>query len=121
MSTVVVKSVDDDAVRRAADAWAARLLAAHPEVDEIVFFGSFAHGNFSPGSDLDTLIVVSAAEGPPRDRVPKYLPGAFPVGIDLFVMTRREAAGEASRRFLAEVGRSRWRHLRPGTPSALPV
>ena len=46
MNGVVVKSVDEVAVRRAMDAYAARLLAAHPEVEEIVVFGSFAEGNW---------------------------------------------------------------------------
>ena len=41
MRGVVVKSIDEAAVRRAMDAYAARLLATHPEVEEIVVFGSF--------------------------------------------------------------------------------
>ena len=120
LSTVVIKSVDEDGVRRAADAWAARLLHEHPEVDEVVFFGSFARGTFAPGSDLDVLIVLDRSDMLPRDRLPTYLPGAFPVGLDLFVLTREEIERNPSSGLLAEMRRSRWRHLRPGRESALP-
>jgi predicted nucleotidyltransferase len=120
LRTVVVKSVDEDGVRRAADAWATRLLEARPEVEEVVFFGSFARGTFAPGSDLDVLIIVDRSAKAARDRIPDYLPGAFPVGVDLFVMTREEVAREAAVGLLTEVRRSGWRHLRAGRDSALP-
>ncbi len=42
MSSVVVKSVDIGAVRRATDVYAARLLAERPEVEEIVMGGNAA-------------------------------------------------------------------------------
>ena len=119
MSSVVVKSIDDGRVRRAADAWARRLIRDRAEVEEIVFFGSFERDTFAPGSDLDVLVVLHDSDRPPRDRVPDYLPGAFPVGIDLLPYTRDEIRGSLSPGLLAEIRRSRWRHLRPGCASAL--
>ncbi len=80
MNGVVVKSVDEGAVRRAMDACGALLLAAHPEVEEIVVFGSFADGAWAPGSDLDVFIVMSHSVTSVRDRIPDLLPGPFPVG-----------------------------------------
>ena len=120
MSGVVVKSVDETVVRREMDAWADRLLAGHPEVEEIVVFGSFAEGNWAPGSDLDVFIVLSASPKPVRDRIPDLLPGPFPVGVDLFPYTREEIAARTPALLLDAVARSRWRYARrsassPGT------
>lgn len=112
MSGVVVKSVDVDRVRRAMDAYAERLLAAHAEIDEIVVFGSFAEGTWSPGSDLDVFLVLSEADRPVRERIPRYLPGAFPVGVDLFPFTRAEVASRQPSPLLSAVERSRWRYAR---------
>lgn len=77
------------------DELAQRLLSLHPEICEIVVFGSFAEGTFAPGSDLDVLILLDRSDRPVRDRIPLYLPGAFPVGLDLFPFTRDEIAARA--------------------------
>lgn len=114
MSSVVVKSVDEARVRRAMDDWAARLLAAHLEVEEIVVFGSFAEGRYAPGSDLDVFIVLARSEKSVRDRIPDFLPGAFPVPVDLFPYTRDEIATLTPSSLLDAVERSRWRYSRPG-------
>ena len=118
MSGVVVKSVDEAAVRRAMDAYAARLFASRPEVEEIAVFGSFAEGNWAPGSDLDVFIVLSASTRPVRDRIPDLLPGAFPVGVDVFAYTRAEMAARAPSPILDAVARSRWRYVREPAPTA---
>ena len=112
LSGVVIKSVDEAAVRRAMDDYAARLLAGHPEVEEIVVFGSFAEGNWAPGSDLDIFIVLSHSPRAVRDRIPDLLPGAFPVGVDLFPYTREEIAARTPSPLLEAVARSRWRYTR---------
>ena len=112
MSGVVVKSVDAVAVGRAMDAYAARLLDTRPEIEEIVVFGSFADGTWAPGSDLDVFLVLSGADRAVRDRVPSYLPGAFPVPVDVFPFTRAEMADRAPSPLLDAVARSRWRYTR---------
>lgn len=112
MSSVVVKSVDADAVRRAADEWAGRLLATRSDVEEIVVFGSFAKGTYTPGSDLDVFILLSRSDKPFRDRIPDLLPDAFPVGMDLFPYTWEEASSAILAPFLAEVRTSGWRYQR---------
>jgi predicted nucleotidyltransferase len=112
LSGVVVKSIDAGAVRRAMDAYAARLLAMWDEIEEVVIFGSFAEGNWAPGSDLDVFLVLSRSDLPVRDRVPRYLPGAFPVGVDLFPFTRAEMADRAPSPLHDAVARSRWRYTR---------
>lgn len=112
MSTVVVKSVDLPALRRAVDAWATRLLSHHPEVEEIVVFGSFVEGNWSPGSDLDVFVVLSHADRPVRERIAAFLPGTFPIGMDLFPFTREEMAERVGSPVLEAVARSTWRYAR---------
>lgn len=113
MSSVVIKSVDEAGIRRAMDDFAARLLSTHAEVDEVVVFGSFAEGTFAPGSDLDVLIVLEHSDRPVRDRIPQYLPGPFPVALDLFPYTREELADLEDSPVVKAARRSHWRYRRP--------
>ena len=113
MTTVVVKSVDRERVRRSMDAYARRLFEEFDEVDEIIVFGSFETGNYAPGSDLDLLIVLSRSARPIRDRIPIYMPDEFPVPVDLFPLTRTELADRAPSPVLKAAGASRWRYIRP--------
>lgn len=95
------------------DDYARRLFQTHPEVEEIVVFGSFARGNYAPGSDVDLLIVLAHSDRSFRDRIPQFLPGRFPVGLDLFPCTKEEIASPASAGFLKEAQASNWRYSRP--------
>ena len=90
MPSVVVKSVDREAVRKEVRAYARALRAAHPEVERIVWFGSWVRGTPTPGSDVDLCLVLSQSDKPFRDRIPDYLPFGFPVDLDLFPYTRAE-------------------------------
>jgi uncharacterized protein len=112
LSSVVIKSVDAEAVRTAADAYAARLLALRPDVEEIVVFGSFENGTWAPGSDLDILIVLTRADRPVRDRIPELFPDRFPVPVDLFPYTREELQDRADSPLMPAVTSSRWRYRR---------
>lgn len=119
MSSVVVKWVDAAAVRRAVDDYAARLLATRKDVEEIVVFGSFADGTFAPGSDVDLLIVLTASDKAVRDRVPEFLPGAFPVAMDVFPYTREEMDRLAPSPLLDAASASTWRYGRD--PELIPT
>lgn len=112
MISVVVKSVDAAAVRRAMDEYAGRLLATRSEVEAIVVFGSFATGTYVPGSDLDVFVILSASDKPVRDRIPELLPGVFPVGVDLFPYTTAEMQRLEGSPLLAAVKASAWRYTR---------
>jgi predicted nucleotidyltransferase len=112
LSSVVIKSVDAAAVRRAADEWAARLLVTRPDVEKIVVFGSFAKDTYAPGSDLDVFILLSGSNKPFRERIPDFLPDTFPVGMDLFPYTQEEVSARALAPFLTEVRASNWRYGR---------
>ena len=63
-------------------------------------------------SDLDVFIVLSHSSKPVRDRIPELLPGAFPVGVDLFPYTREEVTARVPSLLLDAVTRSRWRYTR---------
>jgi hypothetical protein len=83
----------------AARAWARSLRAAHPEILRIGYFGSYARGDYVPGSDLDVLVEVSGlGKGQPQhahsavERGLAYYPATFPVGLDVFVYTAAELA-----------------------------
>ena len=92
MNSVVIRSIDRAATERAVAAYAARVRAENPEVEQIYWFGSWVTGMPTPGSDVDIGIVVSRSDKPRIERAPDYLPVGFPVGIDLFVYTRPEFA-----------------------------
>ena len=117
MSSVVIKWVDAEAVRTAADAYAARLLALRPDIEEIVVFGSFENGTWAPGSDLDILIVLTRAHGSVRDRIPDLLPDRFSVPVDLFPYTREELQERADSPLMPAVAASRWRYRRTADKS----
>ncbi len=94
------------------DDYARSLLATRPDVEEIVVFGSFESGTWAPGSDLDVLIILSSAPAPVHERVADLLPGAFPVGLDVFPYTRDEIAARQPSPLLDAARRSRWRYTR---------
>lgn len=76
--------------------WAAlRALSAEmakefPEIERIIVFGSLARGEAVPGSDVDLLIILKESPLPLLERIPKYIPTHFPVGIDIFPYTQYE-------------------------------
>ncbi len=94
------------------DRYAAWLFQVRPEVDEIVVFGSFADGTYAPGSDLDVFLLLSESEKQVRDRLPDYLPGEFPVGIDIFPYTASEVESLRPSSLLDAVDASEWRYRR---------
>lgn len=92
MSSVAVISIDRREIERAVAEYAAALRARHPEIRRILWFGSWVGGRPTPGSDVDLCLVLARSAKPVRDRIPDYLPGAFPVGLDLFPYTEEELA-----------------------------
>ena len=89
-NTVVIKSIDREQIKQAVEAYVARLRQSHPEIEKVIWFGSWVSGFPTPGSDVDLCLIISASDKPRRERLPDYLPVGFPVGIDLFVYTQDE-------------------------------
>lgn len=75
---------------RAVAEYVARLRVDHPEIERVIWFGSWVTGIPLPGSDIDLCLILSTSDKTPRERAPDYLPVGFPVGIDLFAYTRTE-------------------------------
>lgn len=78
-----------DVIRRLKTA-AREMKARHPEIERVLLFGSLARGEAVPGSDADLFIILSTADRPIPDRIPRYLPEALPIGVDVFPYTREE-------------------------------
>jgi predicted nucleotidyltransferase len=90
-------------------------------VEEVVVFGSFADGTYAPGSDIDVLIILRGSDKPVWDRIAEFLPGSFPVGLDLFPYTRAELTLMETSPMTAALRRSRWRYQRmAGTSKQVP-
>jgi predicted nucleotidyltransferase len=94
------------------DEYAVWVFETRSEVDEIVVFGSFASGTYVPGSDLDVFLLLSQSQKDVWSRIPDYLPGAFPVGLDLFPYTRAEVEALRPSPLLEAVDKSDWRYRR---------
>ena len=89
-NSVTVTYVDAGAVRRDLRQAVDGLARAHPEIERVMLFGSFATGQAVPGSDLDLLIILSRADRPFLERIPLYVPEGCGVGVDVFPYTRAE-------------------------------
>jgi predicted nucleotidyltransferase len=90
LSSVVVKSADKSRIQRAVESYVEWLYATHPEVEKVIWFGSWINGLPTLGSDVDLCLILSKSSKPMRDRVCDYLPVGFPVGVDLFPYTEEE-------------------------------
>jgi predicted nucleotidyltransferase len=62
----------------------------HPELEQVILFGSFARGDYFPGSDVDVLLILEKSDQPLLNRIRKFLPSHFPVDVDVFPYTRDE-------------------------------
>ncbi|MCX7750306.1 MAG: nucleotidyltransferase domain-containing protein [Candidatus Bipolaricaulota bacterium] len=105
---MTVYSLDREAVEAALAQWV-KELAARPEVEAVVLFGSFASGRAVPGSDLDLLIVLREDPRPFLDRLPDYMPDDLPLPVDVFPYTRAELeAGQPLGEDALRTGRVLW-------------
>jgi predicted nucleotidyltransferase len=90
LNSVVIKSIDRNQIREAVISFAKQVRQQHPEVERVIWFGSWVTGLPTPASDVDLCLILSSSDKFPRDRVSDYLPLGFPAGIDLFAYTKEE-------------------------------
>jgi len=90
LNNVVIRSIDRDQIQEATNTFVTELRKAYPEIQRVIWFGSWATGLPAPGSDVDLCLIVSSSDKPARDRISDYLPLGFPVGMDLVVYTQDE-------------------------------
>lgn len=79
--------------------------SSRPEVVRIGLFGSYARGDYAPGSDADVLMLIRNCDEPCWFlRPPAYSTSSLPVAVDLPVQTGEQA------RCLSEFS-GRFRHI----------
>ena len=77
-------------VLAALDRWARSEARGHPELLRLGCFGSYARGDWGPGSDLDLVAVVQAAGEPFERRALSWQTEKLPVPAQLLVYTEAE-------------------------------
>lgn len=93
----VFKALARDEVLTHLNRWAEDLHQRHPQVIRIGLFGSYARGDYAPGSDIDLLIIVRESDEPRWFmRSAAFDTSDLPVGADVFVYTEAEIARMAS-------------------------
>jgi predicted nucleotidyltransferase len=89
---VQIESVDRPELLAAVRERAARLCRDHPEIEEILLFGSLARGGFTPASDIDLLVIVERSDTPFLKRADPFRDIFADLPFDVFplVYTRDE-------------------------------
>lgn len=107
LSSPVLKWPGRAEVDGAARLLAARLAAAHPELARFGYFGSYARGDFGPGSDLDLVAIVRRSGRAFAERPLDFDLSGLPVPAELVVYTEDEwrAAPARGGRFFADLRR----------------
>lgn len=77
-------------VLAAAQAWADRQAAAHPDLLAVGLFGSYGRGDAGVGSDLDLLLVLNQCDLPIWERLRHWDTSSLPLATDLLVYSRAE-------------------------------
>ena len=90
LSSPVLKWPDARTVDQAVRGWAERVVRVHSEVIRIGYFGSYARGDWGPGSDLDVLMVVEGSEEPFERRAAQWDTTELPVAVELLLYTKAE-------------------------------
>lgn len=103
LSSSVLKWPDAGTVDHAARRWAERVVATRPGVRRIGYFGSYARGDWGPGSDLDLIVIVERAEEPFERRALQWDVTELPVPAELRVYTSAEWESPAWRGRFREV------------------
>jgi hypothetical protein len=70
--------------------WVQSEAARHPELVRLGCFGSYARGDWGPGSDLDLVAVVRECDTPFERRAVCWATEQLPVPVQLLVYTQAE-------------------------------
>lgn len=64
----------------------------HSEVEDILLFGSFARGDYTPDSDIDLLLIITHSDQPFLERPCRFLSyfEGIPFDVNLLIYTRDE-------------------------------
>ncbi len=92
LGSVTIASVDYPKLMQVLKTNAVTLKTKLPEVEEVLLFGSFAKGDYTPESDIDLAVVVTHTEEPFLQRRDKYVRffEKLPFDLNLLIYTRSE-------------------------------
>lgn len=90
LTSSVLKWPDLTEVAQAVRSWADRQAATHVGVLRIGYFGSYARGDWGPGSDVDLLVIVADSDEPFERRAARWDATDLPVPADVLVYTIEE-------------------------------
>lgn len=114
---------DRETVHDAVGRWAEQLAARRGDVVSVGYLGSYARGDWGPGSDVDLVVVVERTEEPFWRRGRAFDTTGLPVPADLLVYEREEWAEKMASgdRFARTARREAvWVLGRPATGSGSP-
>lgn len=89
---VRILSVDENSLRESLKKISVRIKAEHPEVNEIILFGSFSKKDYTPYSDIDIAIIVDKTDKRFIERPDDYIDYFIDIPFDtnLVVYSREE-------------------------------
>lgn len=90
LSSSVLRWPDATRVDRAVRRWAQRAVATRSDVLQVGYFGSYARGDWGPGSDLDVIVIVQGSPEPFQARAARWDATELPVPADVLVYTKDE-------------------------------
>ena len=90
LDSLVLTWPDAATVDQAARRWAEEIGRQRQEVQRIGYFGSYARGDWSVGSDLDLVVIVEHSRQPFERRAVEWDVAELPVPADLLVYTQEE-------------------------------
>lgn len=114
-SSSVLRWPDAPEVRQALTAWARDVAGHLPSLCRVGYFGSYARGDWGPGSDLDVVVVVDRSDRPFIERGAAFDLTGLPVPAQALVYTRdewRELQGRAGSFAEALASETVWVHDR---------
>jgi hypothetical protein len=115
LSSSVLRWPDQHIVDQAVRRWAETVVASHPEVSRIGYFGSYSRGDWGVGSDLDLVIVVERADQPFERRGGEWDVTGLPVPADILIYTQDEFRSICQRGHVSSplMRETTWVYVRP--------
>ncbi len=90
LNSSVLKWPKAESVEQAVRRWADRIAHTRTDVRSIGYFGSYARGDWSVGSDLDVIVVVERSDQSFVKRASEWDLTELPVPTDVLVYTLEE-------------------------------
>jgi predicted nucleotidyltransferase len=121
LNSSVLRWPDAKTVDTAVRCWAERVVATRPEALRAGYFGSYARGDWGPGSDLDLIVIVDSSDEKFERRAARWDVTELPVPAEIVIYTSEEWQSQSRRgRFYDTVMREAvwvWERAGRGQPS----